>query len=61
MNSPCRLVAGLAIGLSLLCLTAVSAPAPAGEQRPQDSSQGSLWLRDGQNYPYQPAPTLDTT
>jgi len=61
MNSPCRLVAGLAIGLSLLCLTAVSAPAPAGEQRPQDSAQGSLWLRDGQNYPYQPAPTLDTS
>jgi Ca-activated chloride channel family protein len=53
-------VAGLAISLSLFCLTAASATAPAGEQRPQDSTQGSLWLRDGQNNSYQPAPALDT-
>jgi Ca-activated chloride channel family protein len=53
-------VAGLAITLSLLCLTAASAAAPAGERRPQDATQGSLWLRDEQNNAYQPAPTLDT-
>jgi len=61
MNSSLRLVVGLAISLSLFCQTTVSATAPAGEQRPQDSTQGSLWLRDGQNNPYQPASTLDTS
>jgi len=61
MSSPYHLVAGLAISLSLLCCTAASATAPAGERHPQDSTQGSLWLRDEQNNPYQPAPTLDTS
>ena len=61
MRSPRHLAAGLAISLTLLCLTAASAPASAGERRPQDSTQGSLWLRDEQNKPYQAAPTLDTS
>jgi Ca-activated chloride channel family protein len=58
MGSPYHLVAALAISLSLLCLAAAPAPAFAGN--PQDATQGSLWLRDEQNTPYQPAPTLDT-
>lgn len=58
MKSPRHLVAGLAISLSLLCLTAASAPAVA--IGPQESTQGSLWLRAEQNTPYQAAPTLDT-
>ncbi len=55
-----HLVAGLVISLNLLCLTTASAITPAGERRPQDSTQGSLWLRDGQHSSYQPVPTLDT-
>ena len=58
MRSPRHLVAGLAISLSLLCLTAASAPAAA--IAPQDATQGSLWLRAEPNTPYQAAPTLDT-
>ena len=58
MSPPRHLVAGLAISLSLLCLTAASAPAAA--IGPQDAKQGSLWLRAEQNTPYQAAPTLDT-
>jgi len=60
MRSPRHLVAGLAISLSLICLTAEAETAPAGERRPLDSTQGSLWLRDKLNNPYRPAPTLDT-
>ncbi|MGI9321848.1 MAG: VIT domain-containing protein, partial [Thiogranum sp.] len=60
MRSPRHLVAGLAISLSLLCLPTAPAPASADEQRPQDATQGSLWVRDEQNNVYRPAPTLDT-
>ena len=60
MHSPRHIVTGLAIGFCLLCFTAASATVPAGERRPQDATQGSLWLREGQNNAYQPAPTLDT-
>jgi Ca-activated chloride channel family protein len=60
MNSPRQLVASLAISFGLFCPRAASATASTGERRPQDATQGSLWLRDGQNNAYQPAPTLDT-
>ena len=60
MRFPRHLVAGLAISLSLLCLPMAPAPASADERRPQDATQGSLWVRDEQNNTYQPAPTLDT-
>jgi Ca-activated chloride channel family protein len=60
MICPHQLVAGLAITLSLLWPMTASAATPAAEWRPQDATQGSLWLRDEQDNRYQPAPTLDT-
>jgi Ca-activated chloride channel family protein len=60
MICPHQLVAGLAITLSLLWPMTPSAATPAAEWRPQDATQGSLWLRDEQDNRYQPAPTLDT-
>ena len=59
MRSLHKLLAGLAVSFSLLCLTAAQAAISAAEGRPQDATQGSLWLRAEQNERYQPAPTLD--
>jgi Ca-activated chloride channel family protein len=60
MIGPHQLVAALAIVLSLLWPMTTPVAAPAAEWRPQDATQGSLWLRDEQNPRYQPAPALDT-
>jgi Ca-activated chloride channel family protein len=60
MIGPHQLVAALAIVLSLLWPMTAPVAAPAAEWRPQDATQGSLWLRDEQNPRYQPAPALDT-
>ena len=61
MSSPGHQVTGLVISICLLCIAAASPPASTAERQPQDSTQGSLWLRDAQDNPYQPAPTLDTS
>jgi Ca-activated chloride channel family protein len=55
-----HLVAAVTITVNLLWSTSAYSAVQAEKWRPQDSNRGSLWLRDAQNQPYQPAPTLAT-